>query len=328
VSINGSTKTIAASGGTAVDLGTYKVFKYAKVYATQTYDENTNRYILLAFKAATYTNNWEESSTFKLVVHDGQFPKELVFRLWLNGTMRTNVVPDDPSNAKLYRVYSENFSASALDILDVRIFVVEKSASSITFTIGIFIDRYFLQSRWVSYQLYPLSYGTSVRGNTIDNGLSSWTYKVGQDIYNDLHNIFTIMFEVSELPIKMNVVDACELEYLTGPITSLNKLKLPSNIICPQGYAPQPGGSYIALSQFVKNKTHRFELWQPMAESVWVYNNLGVTIVYRTVSSSGYVEYNILPQEVIILNRGGNRVKPTSAWATLIDTNLYVTFGY
>ncbi len=65
-----------------------------------------------------------------------------------------------------------------------------------------------------------------------------------------------------------------------------------------------------------------------MSESVWVYNNLGVTIVYRTVSSSGYVEYNILPQEVIILNRGGNRVKPTSAWATLIDTNLYVTFGY
>lgn len=328
VSINGSTKTIAASGGTAVDLGTYKVFKYAKVYATQTYDANTNRYILLAFKAATYTNNWEESSMFKLVVHDGQFPKELVFRLWVNGTMSTNVVPDDPSNAKLYRVYSENFSASALDILDVRIFVVEKSASSITFTIGIFIDRYFLQSRWVSYQLYPLSYGTRDRGNTIDNGLSSWTYTVGQDVYNDLHNIFTIMFEVSELPIKMNVVDAYELEYLTGPITSLNKLKLPSNIICPQGYAPQPGGSYIALSQFVQNKTHRFELWQPMSESVWLYNNLGVTIVYRTVSSSGYVEYNILPQEVIILNKGGNRVKPTSAWATLIGTNLYVTFGY
>ena len=328
VSINGSTKTIAASGGTVVDLGTYKVFKYAKVYATQTYDANTNRYILLAFKAATYTNNWEESSTFKLVVHDGQFPKELVFRLWVKDSVSSGSVPADPSDAKLYRVYSENFSTSALDILDVRLFVVEKSAGSITFTIGIFIDRYFLQARWVSYQLYPLSYGTRDRGNTIDNGLSSWTYTVGQDVYNDLHNIFTIMFEVSELPIKMNVVDAYELEYLTGPITSLNKLKLPSNIICPQGYAPQPGGSYIALSQFVKNKTHRFELWQPMSESVWLYNNLGVTIVYRTVSSSGYVEYDILPQEVIILNKGGNRVKPTSAWATLIGTNLYVTFGY
>lgn len=328
VSINGSTKTIAATGGTAVDLGTYKVFKYAKVYATQTYDANTNRYILLAFKAATYTNNWEESSMFKLVVHDGQFPKELVFRLWVKGPMSTGVVPDDPSDPKLYRLYSENFSTSALDILDVRLFVVEKSAGSITFTIGIFIDRYFLQSRWVSYQLYPLSYGTRDRGNTIDNGLSSWTYTVGQDVYNDLHNIFTIMFEVSELPIKMNVVDAYEIEYLTGPITSLNPLKLPSNIICPNGYAPHPGGSYIALSQFVKNKTHRFELWQPMSESVWLYNNLGVTIVYRTVSSSGYVEYDVLPQEVIILNKGGYRVKPTSAWATLIGTNLYVTFGY
>ena len=331
VSINGSTKTIAASGGTAVDLGTYKVFKYAKVYATQTYDANTNRYILLAFKAATYTNNWEESSMFKLVVHDGQFPKELVFRLWLKGGIDSDVVPADPSDPKLYRVYSENFSTSALDILDVRLFVVEKSAGSITFTIGIFIDRNYLQGRHFSYQLYPLSYETRDRGNTIDNGLSSWTYTVENNSYyeNIVHdNVFTTVFEVSDLPIKMNVVDAYELEYLTGPITSLNKLKLPSNIICPQGYAPQPGGSYIALSQFVKNKTHRFELWQPMSESVWVYNNLGVTIVYRTVSSSGYVEYDVLPQEVIILNGGHDRVKPTSAWATLIGTNLYVTFGY
>ena len=328
VSINGSTKTIAASGGTAVDLGTYKVFKYAKVYATQTYDANTNRYILLAFKAATYTNNWEESSTFKLVVHDGQFPKELAFRLWLSGTISTGVVPADPSNPKLYRVYSENFSASAMNILDVRLFVVEKSAGSITFTIGIFIDRYYLQDKWVSYQLYPLSYGSRDRGDTIDNGLSSWTYTVGRDVYSDLHNLFTTAFEVSDLPIRMNVVDAYELEYLTGPITSLNPLKLPSNIICPDGYAPQPGGSYIALSQFVQNKTHRFELWEPMSESVWLYNNLGVTIVYRTVNSMGYIEYDVLPLEVIILNRGGNRVKPTSAWATLIGTNLYVTFGY
>ena len=99
VSINGSTKTIAASGGTVVDLGTYKVFKYAKVYATQTYDANTNRYILLAFKAATYTNNWEESSTFKLVVHDGQFPKELVFRLWVKDSVSSGSVPADPSDA-------------------------------------------------------------------------------------------------------------------------------------------------------------------------------------------------------------------------------------
>ena len=328
VSINGSTKTIAASGVTAVDLGTYKVFNYARVYATQTYDANTNRYILLAFKAATYTNNWEESSTFKLVVHDGQFPKELAFRLWLRGTISTGVVPADPSNPKLYRVYSENFSASAMNILDVRLFVVEKSAGSITFTIGIFIDRYYLQDKWVSYQLYPLSYGSRDRGDTIDNGLSSWTYTVGRDVYSDLHNLFTTAFEVSDLPIRMNVVDAYELEYLTGPITSLNPLKLPSNIICPDGYAPQPGGSYIALSQFVQNKTHRFELWEPMSESVWLYNNLGVTIVYRMVNSMGYIEYDVLPLEVIILNRGGNRVKPTSAWATLIGTNLYVTFGY
>ena len=331
VSINGSTKTIAASGGTAVELGTYKVFNYARVYTTQTYDANTNRYILLAFKAATYTNNWEESSTFKLVVHDGLVPQEFVFRLWLKGSVSTGVVPADPSDPKLYRVYSDNFSESELDILDVRLFVVEKSAGSIKFTIGIFIDRYYLQARYVSYQMYPLSYETRDRGNTIDNGLSSWTYTVGQDQYyeNIVHdNVFTTVFEVSDLPIKMNVVDAYELEYLTGPITSLNKLKLPSNIICPNGYALQPGGSYIALSQFVQNKTHRFELWLPMAETVWVYNDLGVTIVYRTVTSMGYIEYDVLPREVIILNRGGNREKPTSAWATLIGTNLYVTFGY
>ena len=101
VSINGSTKTIAASGGTAVDLGTYKVFNYAKVYATQTYDANSNRYILLAFKAATCTHNWEESSTFKLVVHDGLVPQEFVFRLWLKGSVSTGVVPADPSDPKL-----------------------------------------------------------------------------------------------------------------------------------------------------------------------------------------------------------------------------------
>lgn len=329
VSINGSTKTIAASSGTAVDLGTYKVFNYSRVYATQTYDANTNRYILLAFNAATYTANWEESSMFKLVVHYGQVPKELVFRLWLKGDVKTGVVPDDPSSPKLYRVYSENFSESALDILDVRLFVVERSAGSIQFTIGIFIDRNYLQGQYVSYQLYPLSYGTRDRGNTIDNGLSNWTYTVGQDVYSgQQHSVFTTTFEVNDLPIRMNVVDAYQLEYLTGPITSLNKLKLPSNIICPNGYAPQPGGSYIALSQFVQNKTHRFELWQPMAETVWVYNDLGVTIVYRTVTSMGYIEYDVLPREVIILNRGGNREKPTSAWATLIGTNLYVTFGY
>lgn len=328
VSINGSTKTIAASGGTAVDLGTYKVFNYARMFPMQAYNANTNRYILLASKAATYTHNWEESSMFKLVVHAGQVPKELVFRLWVYGYVSSGTVPSDPSNPKLYRLCAENFSESELGILDVRLFVGEKSAGSITFTIGIFIDRNYLQGPHISYQLYPLSCETRDRGDVIDNGLSTWTYTVGHDIYSDLHNSFTTAFDVSELPIRMNVVDAYELEYLTGPITSLNPLKLPSNIICPDGYAPRPDGSYIALSQFVQNKTHRFELWQPMSESVWLYNNLGVTIVYRTVSSSGFVEYDVLPQEVIILNRGGNRVKPTSAWATLIDTNLYVTFGY
>lgn len=328
VSINGSTKTIAAPGGTSVDLGTYKVFNYARVFTTQTYNAGTNRYILLAFKAATYTYHWEESSMFKLVVHDGQVPKEVVFRLWVKDSVSSGSVPADPSDPKLYRVYSENFSTSALDILDVRLFVVEKSAGSITFTIGIFIDRYYLQARWVSYQLYPLSHGTRDRGDTIDNGLSSWTYTVGQDLYSDLYNLFTTAFEVSELPIRMNVVDAYELEYLTGPITSLNPLKLPSNIICPNGYAPQPGGSYIALSQFVQNKTHRFELWEPTGGTVWIYNNLGVTIVYRAVTSSGYAEYDVLARDVIILNDGGSRVKPTSAWATLIGTNLYVTYGY
>lgn len=329
VSINGSTKTIAASGGTAVDLGTYKVFNYARMFPTQAYNANTNRYILLASKAATYTHNWEESSMFKLVVHAGQVPKELVFRLWVYGYVSSGTVPSDPSNPKLYRLCAENFSESELGILDVRLFVGEKSAGSITFTIGIFIDRNYLQGPHISYQLYPLSCETRDRGDVIDNGLSSWTYTVGHDIYSgQQHTLFTTAFEVSELPIRMNVVDAYELEYLTGPITSLNPLKLPSNIICPDGYAPQPGGSYIALSQFVQNKTHRFELWEPMSESVWVYNDLGVTIVYRTVNSMGYIEYDVLSQEVIILNRGGNRVKPTSAWATLIGTNLYVTFGY
>lgn len=325
VSINGSTKTIAASGGTAVDLGTYKVFKYAKVYTTQTYNANTNRYIMLAFNAATYTNNWEESSTFKLVVHDGQVPKELVFRLWLKGNVNTNVVPADPSDPKLYRVYSENFSESELDILDVRLFVVEKSVGSIKFTIGIFIDRYYLQARYVSYQLYPLSYETRYRGNSIDNGLSSWTYTVGQDNYSEniVHdNVFTTVFEVSDLPISVSVKDACLYEEVSSDLYA----SLKSNIICENTYyAPN---RYIALSQFIKNKTYRFELWYPMGNNVVIFNNLGTAITWYTVSASGFVTYEVAAGSSLILNKGGAREKPTSAWATLIGSKLYVTFGY
>lgn len=323
VSINGSTKTIAASGGTAVDLGTYKVFNYAKVYATQTYDANTNRYILLAFNAATYTNNWEESSMFKLVVHDGLLPKELVFRLWLKGSVSTGVVPADPSDPKLYRVYSENFSESALNILDVRLFVVEKSAGSITFTIGIFIDRYYLQGQYVSYQLYPLSYETRDRGNTINNGLSNWTYNVGNDIYDDLrHMVFTTMFAPSDLPISASVKDACLYEEASSDLYA----SLKSNIICENTYyAPN---RYIGLSQFIQNKTYRFELWYPLSNNVVLFNNLGTAITWYTVNDSGFVTYDVAAGGAIILNKGGNRVKPTSAWATLIGTNLYVTFGY
>lgn len=325
VSINGSTKTIAASGGTAVDLGTYKVFKYAKVYATQTYDENTNRYILLAFKAATYTNNWEESSMFKLVVHDGQFPKELVFRLWVKDNVSSGSVPADPSDAKLYRVYSENFSTSALDILDVRLFVVEKSAGSIKFTIGIFIDRYYLQARYVSYQLYPLSYGSRDRGNTIDNGLSSWTYTVGQDNYSEniVHdNVFTTKFAPSDLPISVSVKDVCLYEEASSDLYA----SLKSNIICENShYAPN---RYIALSQFIQNKTYRFELWYPMGNNVVLFNNLGTAITWYTVSDSGFVTYEVAAGGAINLNKGGARSKPTSAWATLIGSKLYVTFGY
>ncbi len=323
VSINGSTKTIAASGGTAVDLGTYKVFNYARVFATQTYDANTNRYILLAFKAATYTNNWEESSMFKLVVHDGQFPKELVFRLWLKGSVSSGVVPADPSDPKLYRVYSDNFSESELDILDVMLFIVEKSAGSITFTIGIFIDRYYLQARYVSYQLYPLSYETRDRGNTIDNGLSSWTYTVGQDVYEDLrHSLFTTMFAPSDLPISVSVKDACLYEEASSDLYA----SLKSNIICENTYyAPN---RYIALSQFIKNKTYRFELWYPLSNNVVLFNNLGTAITWYTVSDSGFVTYEVAAGGAIILNKGGARSKPTSAWATLIGSKLYVTFGY
>ena len=323
VSINGSTKTIAASGGAAVDLGTYKVFNYARVYATQTYDANTNRYILLAFNAATYTNNWEESSTFKLVVHNDQLPKELVFRLRLRGNVSSDVVPADPSDPKLYRVYSENFSTSALNILDVRLFVVEKSAGSITFTIGIFIDRYYLQGQYVSYQLYPLSYETRDRGNTIDNGLSNWTYTVGQDVYEDLsHRVFTTMFAPSDLPISVSVKDVCLYEEASSDLY----FSLKSNIICENTYyAPN---RYIALSQFIQNKTYRFELWYPLNNNVVLFNNLGTAITWYTVNDSGFVTYEVAAGGAIILNKGGNRVKPTSAWATLIGTNLYVTFGY
>ena len=319
VSINGNTKTIAASGGTAVELGTYKVFNYAKVYATQTYDANTNRYIMLAFNAATYTNNWEESSMFKLVVHDGLLPKELVFRLWIKGN-----VGSDPSNPKLYRVYSENFSESALNILDVRLFVVERSAESIQFTIGIFIDRNYLQGQYISYQLYPLSYGTRYRGNTIDSGLSNWTYTVGQDIYrsNNQHSVFTTTFEVNDLPISVSVKDACLYEEVSSDLYA----SLKSNIICENTYyAPN---RYIALSQFIKNKTYRFELWYPMGNNVVLFNNLGTAITWYTVSDSGFVTYDVAAGGAIILNKGGARSKPTSAWATLIGSKLYVTFGY
>lgn len=233
VSINGSTKTIAASGGTAVDLGTYKVFNYAKVFTSQTYDASSTRYIRLAYRITTYTNNWEESSMFKLVVHDGQVPKELVFRLWLKGDVSTDVVPADPSDPKLYRVYSENFSESELDILDVRLFVIEKSAGSIEFTIGIFIDRNYLQTRWVSYQLYPLSCGTRGLGNTIDNGLSSWTYNVGQDVYEEnlIHDdVFTTLFEVNDLTVDMTVKKAISASngvfYATYGVTTFIEMKV------------------------------------------------------------------------------------------------------
>lgn len=229
VSINGSTKTIAASGGTAVDLGTYKVFNYAKVFTSQEYNANTNRYIMLAFNAATYTNNWEESSMFKLEVHDGLLPKELVFRLWLKGGFSGDVIPDDP-DPKLYRVYSENFSESALNILDVRLFVVEKSAVSIQFTIGIFIDRNYLQEKYASYQLYPLSYGTRDRGNTINNGLSNWTYTVGKDNYSEniVHdNVFTTKFAVNDLTVDMTVTKAINASIdITGDTRNLDDIVL------------------------------------------------------------------------------------------------------
>ena len=205
----------------------------------------------------------------------------------------------------------------------MRLFVVEKSAGSIKFTIGIFIDRYYLQARYVSYQLYPLSYETRDRGNTIDNGLSSWTYTVGQDVYEDLrHSLFTTMFAPSDLPISVSVKDVCLYEEVSSDLYA----SLKSNIICENSYyAPN---RYIALSQFIKNKTYRFELWYPMGNNVVLFNNLGTAITWYTVSDSGFVTYEVAAGGVINLNKGGARSKPTSAWATLIGSKLYVTFGY
>ena len=130
------------------------------------------------------------------------------------------------------------------------------------------------------------------------------------------------MFAPSDLPISVSVKDVCLYEEASSDLY----FSLKSNIICENTYyAPN---RYIALSQFIQNKTYRFELWYPLNNNVVLFNNLGTAITWYTVNDSGFVTYEVAAGGAIILNKGGNRVKPTSAWATLIGTNLYVTFGY
>lgn len=180
VKINGSTKTIAASGGTAVDLGTFKNFKYAKVYATTAYNASSARYFLLAERETTYTGNWQDTSEFKLTAYPGSVPRYMVFRLSFAGSKTTCGTP------KIYELYSGNLTSDERKVIEVRYTTSVVASTSITVHTYIYIDRNYLQAQWTSFQLEPLSIGVGDRSNNIENGLTSWSYKTTETYVTSL----------------------------------------------------------------------------------------------------------------------------------------------
>lgn len=180
VKINGSTKTIAASGGTAVDLGTFKNFKYAKVYVDTAYNASSARYFLLAERETTYTRFWQDTSEFKLTAYSGPVPRYMVFRLSFAGSKTTCETP------KVCELYSGNLTSDERKVIEVRYTTSVVASTSITVHTYIYIDRNYLQSQWTSFQLEPLSIGIGDRSNNIDNGLTCWSYKTAETYVTSL----------------------------------------------------------------------------------------------------------------------------------------------
>ena len=104
-------------------------------------------------------------------------------------------------------------------------------------------------------------------------------------------------------------------------------VRLPTNIICNVPSAASPL-KFLCLSQFTQSKSYRFELRFPMANNVFLYNNLGLEVTVYYAGDTGNVEVALPDGDSYAMNKGTAREKCCSAWATLIGSNLYVSFGY
>ena len=178
-------------------MGTYKNFKYAKVYATTAYNASSSRYFLLAEREATYTGNWQDTSTFKLTAYTASLPRYMVFRLEFSGTKTTCGTP------KVHELYAGSLDDNGRKVVEVRYTTSVVENTSITIHTYIYIDRNYLQAQWTSFQLEPLSIGIGDRSNTIDNGLTCWSYKTAETYLTSLtgtsvaHSMDTIEAKVT-----------------------------------------------------------------------------------------------------------------------------------
>jgi len=171
VSINGSTKTIAATGGDVVNLGNFKEFRYAKVYAVTAYNASSNRYFLIAECDQTFTGNWQDTSVFKLTAYPGPAPKYFVFRMNFGGS-KSGV-----STAGVTDLYGNTDSSSSPVIVR---YTASTTSTSLNLKIYLYIDREKLQTQWTSFYLEPMSIGRGDRSNDVSNGLGYWSYKTAE----------------------------------------------------------------------------------------------------------------------------------------------------
>lgn len=105
-------------------------------------------------------------------------------------------------------------------------------------------------------------------------------------------------------------------------------VRLPTNIICDTPGSTPPM-NFLCLSQFTQSKSYRFELRYPMANNVFLYNNLGFEVtVYYPSTQGGNVESALPNDESYTMNGTSVREKCCSAWATLIGRILYISYGY